>query len=423
MVPRCTVFAMVHRAVSAALSVAVLTAGLSSASGQDSKLPPVKKSATTPKSDAPKETEAPDPYAVPDGSPEEILQFAEDLQELRPRFKNREELIQHVVKSQQSLILAADKLLAHKDIDDETAVQAAEMKLQGLFMLTRVGLDGAQAAALKAAQELSKDPREAVADKAKEVLRLIKIGSVATLPDKERTELIAEILDAVTTAKYSRESVIVAFNLGQSLERSDKVAAAVDYYEQLSGLLAKSDNEQWQEQAKKLDGVVRRLQLPGNFIDVKGTTLAGKPLDWESYRGKVVLVDFWATWCGPCIAELPNVKQQYRRYHDKGFEVVGISLDTDRDKLDAFVEKNEIPWTSLFESDKESQGWDSPLAVHYGIMGIPTAILVDKEGKVVSMMARGPELVALLEKLLGPAPEVDDEEPVVRKKPTASEKK
>jgi thiol-disulfide isomerase/thioredoxin len=415
---------MLHRAVSSVLSVAVLTAGLSSAFGQGSKLPPVKRSATAPKAAAPKEkeAEAADPYAVPDGSPEEILQFVEDLQGLRPRFKNREELIQHVIKSQQSLVVAADKLLAHKDIDDETAVQAAEFKLQALFLLTRGGLDGAQAAALKAAKELSKDPRKAVAAKAAEVLRVIKISSVATLSDQERSELIAEVLESVTAGKFNRESISAAFMLGQSLEKSDMTAAACEYYEQLSGLLAKSDNEQWQEQAKKLDGVVRRLQLPGNVIEIKGTTLSGKPLDWESYRGKVVLVDFWATWCGPCIAELPNVKKQYRRYHGKGFDVLGISLDTDRGKLDAFVEKNEIPWTSLFESTEEDQGWNNPLAVHYGIMGIPTAILVDKDGKVVSMMARGPELVEQLEKLLGPAPEVEDDEPAVKKKPAASEK-
>lgn len=415
MVPRSALSTMFQRAASAALSAAVLAAGLSSTSAQDSKLPPVKKSATAPKAAESTEEKPADPYAVPDGTPEEILQFVEDLQGLRPRFKSREELIQHVVKAQQALIKAGDKLLAHKDIDDETAAEAAEFKLQAHFLLTRVGLEGAQAAALKAAQDLAKDPRKAVAAKASEILRAIKIGSVATLSDAERTALVTEILDAMTADNYSRETVSAAFQLGQMLERSGKVEPAIEYYEKLSGLLAKSDNEQWQEQGKKFEGVIRRLQLPGNFLELKGTTLSGKPLDWESYRGKVVLVDFWATWCGPCIAELPNVKQQYRRYHDKGFEVIGISLDTDRAKLDAFVEKNELPWTSLFESAKEDQGWNQPLAVHYGIMGIPTAILVDREGKVVSMMARGPELAAQLEKLLGPAPEVEEDEPAVKK--------
>ena len=111
-----------------------------------------------------------------------------------------------------------------------------------------------------------------------------------------------------------------------------------------------------------------------------------------------MLVDFWATWCGPCVAEIPNVLEQYEKYHAKGFEVVGVSLDEDRGALEKFVDEQKIPWPILFEKS-EGEGWRHPLSTFYGIRGIPTVILIGRDGNVITLDARGEKLGKQLDSL------------------------
>ena len=125
--------------------------------------------------------------------------------------------------------------------------------------------------------------------------------------------------------------------------------------------------------------------------------LAGKPVSLADYRGKLVLLDFWATWCGPCITELPNLKEVYEKYHDSGFEIVGISLDSDEAALREFIKENRLTWRQVFDGKR----WESPLVQQYGIRGIPAQFLIDQEGRVISVKARGKRLGDLIEAEIG----------------------
>ena len=138
-------------------------------------------------------------------------------------------------------------------------------------------------------------------------------------------------------------------------------------------------------------------KVGNQFVPIKNVVdvWSKNKLDIDHKDGCVYLVDFWATWCGPCIAELPNVKKTYTKYHEKGFEIVGISLDQSKDKLTDFVKENDMPWPQHFDG----LGWKNEFAVMYGIQGIPAMWLVNKDGNLVDMKARS-GLDAKVEKLL-----------------------
>ena len=143
------------------------------------------------------------------------------------------------------------------------------------------------------------------------------------------------------------------------------------------------------------EGLLRKLDALGKPLDIRFTALDGRAVDVNKLSGKVVLIDFWATWCGPCIAEIPNVKKAYEKLHPKGFEIVGISFDDDREKLQKFVSREQMPWPQFFDGE----GWGNKFGKRYGITGIPTMWLVDKQGNLREMNARG-GLEARVEKLL-----------------------
>ena len=133
----------------------------------------------------------------------------------------------------------------------------------------------------------------------------------------------------------------------------------------------------------------------GKPLDMKFTAINGKQIDLAKMKGKVVLIDFWATWCGPCIAELPNVKKTYNKLNQKGFEIIGISLDSNENSLKRFLKKENMPWPQFFDG----KGWNNELAKKYGIRSIPAMWLVDQEGNLIDTNARS-NLEDKVEKLL-----------------------
>jgi len=147
-----------------------------------------------------------------------------------------------------------------------------------------------------------------------------------------------------------------------------------------------------------LDGMLGKLAMPGvgDTMDIKFTSTDGEEIDLTTMKDKVVLVDFWATWCGPCVAEMPHVISTYEKYKEAGFEVVGISLDSDKPALEKFVADKKMPWPQYFDG----KGWDNDIAKEFGISGIPATFLIGKDGKIAGSNLRGSALEEAVAALL-----------------------
>jgi thiol-disulfide isomerase/thioredoxin len=305
-----------------------------------------------------------DRYHVPEGDVAAVAKFLDALMVYRP--KTTDEILAYRQKAQKAMESAADKILElEKDTASKAYRKAVSVKLQ---------------------------------------LDLTKLQTGTEEYQADYYERVAKHMDAGKS--LGKPDLALVYTMSQILEQTGNLELAGRSNAKYGAIFEKNEDGQLANFGKMMSAVARRMALVGNEMKIDGTTLDGDKFDWKAYRGKVVLVDFWATWCGPCVAELPNVLENYKKYHDKGFEVVAISLDDDRDRLEKFVDAKDLPWVCLFE---DGVGTSHPMAEYYGVTGIPTVMLVDRKGKVVSMSARGGQLERELIKLLGPQDEAAGE--------------
>jgi peroxiredoxin len=162
------------------------------------------------------------------------------------------------------------------------------------------------------------------------------------------------------------------------------------------------DNEEYEllKGDKRFDELIAKMKENVGFgkppKDFTITSLNGESLTLSKMKGKVVLIDFWATWCSPCVKEIPNLKKAYEQFKDKGFEIIGISMDFDKKRLETFIKKENVQWPISWSG----KGWKDETRELYGVTSIPSMWLVDKKGVLRGFDLKGEELQKEVAKLL-----------------------
>ncbi|MGE3780732.1 MAG: TlpA disulfide reductase family protein, partial [Pirellulaceae bacterium] len=151
-------------------------------------------------------------------------------------------------------------------------------------------------------------------------------------------------------------SLSIVMQIAQVLESRNLEATARLHDMSRAAFEKHADADLAKQAVSSAESFAKRKAIIGRPFTVQGTTLDGRPFDWSAYQGKVVLVDFWATWCGPCLQEMPNIRMNYEQYHDRGFEVVGINLDDNVQAVEQFFSVQKLPWTTVLSPDPNQTG-------------------------------------------------------------------
>jgi thiol-disulfide isomerase/thioredoxin len=235
----------------------------------------------------------------------------------------------------------------------------------------------------------------------------------AALPANLRYEaeqiILMQWLDNPDLIVTSDQASAIENRIAELLQKNPQEPRAITFQLARAGLMLRFDHDKGiarlQELAESSDrnlaegaaAQLAKVQIIGRPLDLQFEGIDGSPVDLADLRGKVVLLDFWASWCPDCVRETPTVRSVYQKYKDKGFAVIGISLDKDRQAMSNYIAKKLIPWPQYFDG----KGWGNDFATRFGVRAIPELWLINQRGEVVATDVSANQLEAKLSQMIG----------------------
>jgi thiol-disulfide isomerase/thioredoxin len=297
-----------------------------------------------------------------------------------------------------ALALGAISVLAQDDASPAAAFEALSRELQALNQkaMRERTIEGKLATVADMEQRLQKFresyPGTPEAWEATFQFGMLRHSTATLTQDPSAYRDAARILNEfIAYGGAARDKVAYAhYYLAEAFKGMGKYDDAEAEYKAVLSGFADVDPKLTQFTRMNLDDLdtQRRLAVGSEPIGFEVTSVNGQTLSPQKYKGKVLLIDFWATWCGPCKVDMPHVMKVYQKYNKKGFEIVGINLDRSRQAFDTYLAQNSIPWPQYFDG----KYWNNDVATQYGVKAIPATYLIDKKGKIRYKALRGHQL-------------------------------
>jgi len=328
------------------------------------------------------------PYAPRPGlTTAELVDFIVNMQEKPQTIQRRDGFATAIAE-------AADRILA-AEATQQQQILAVTAKLEALHSRAADGDEAADTMLLKFVAQLQADAREKIAAQVAFYQLERRVLNADELPAEQLPGLLTEVQAYLREKPLGARHLRLASATVAAINRLD-AEQREQHFQQFGGLFAKSTNKELANYGQRVARTKPRaaLDLIDQPIELTGVTALGTAFDWASYRGRVVLVEFWATWCGPCRSETAQLKTLHEQLRRRGFDVVAVSLDQDLEALAKYLQDNELPWANLVGEESAA------LAKRYGVVAIPTMFVVNAEGTVVAVGHQLEELRDDIEQLL-----------------------